>query len=96
MPRCHDGVTPWPWLDPLHRWELPRVDTSYRLDWGHTHLAWIDARELGVPDPTRFFEDAGVGLSDGAAFGAPGFVRLDFGCPRSQLERALARMEAAV
>jgi cystathionine beta-lyase len=26
-----------------------------------TYLAWIDARELGVRDPTRFFEDAGVG-----------------------------------
>jgi cystathionine beta-lyase len=67
-----------------------------------TYLAWIDARNLGVPEPVRFqdpaafFEDAGVGLSDGVPFGAPGFVRLNFGCPRSQLETALARMEAAV
>jgi len=61
-----------------------------------TYLAWIDARGLGVDDPARFFEHAGVGLSDGAAFGAPGFVRLNFGCPRSLLDEALARMARAV
>ena len=61
-----------------------------------TYLAWIDARGLGVSDPGGFFEDAGVGLSDGAHFGAPGFVRLNFGCPPSQLETALSRISAAV
>ena len=30
-----------------------------------TYLAWIDARGLGVASPARFFEEAGVGLSDG-------------------------------
>jgi len=60
-----------------------------------TYLAWIDARGLGVPDPAAFFEAAGVGLSDGAPFGAPGFVRLNFGCPRAQLDAALSRMAAA-
>ena len=45
-----------------------------------TYLAWIDARNLGVPSPTLFFEEAGVGLSDGADFGMPGWVRLNFGC----------------
>ena len=57
-----------------------------------TYLAWIDARGLGVADPVRFFEDAGVGLSDGADFGLPGWVRLNFGCPPVTLEAALARM----
>jgi cystathionine beta-lyase len=61
-----------------------------------TYLAWIDARGLGVPDPARFFEDAGVGLSDGADFGAPGFLRLNFGCARSLLDQALERMAIAV
>lgn len=60
-----------------------------------TYLAWIDARGLGVAEPARFFEDAGVGLSDGAAFGLPGWVRLNFGCPRATLESALARMLTA-
>jgi cystathionine beta-lyase len=61
-----------------------------------TYLAWIDARELGVTGPARFFEEAGVGLSDGKPFGAPGFVRLNFGCPRSLLNTALERMQSAV
>lgn len=61
-----------------------------------TYLAWIDARGMGVENPQRVFEAAGVGLSDGADFGAPGFVRLNFGCRRELLETALARMERAL
>jgi cysteine-S-conjugate beta-lyase len=61
-----------------------------------TYLAWIDARGLGVADQARFFEEAGVGLSDGKPFGAPGFVRLNFGCPRTLLKKALERMQSAV
>ena len=61
-----------------------------------TYLAWIDARQSGLEHPVRFFEDAGVGLSDGADFGAPGFVRLNFGCARALLEDALQRMEQSI
>jgi cystathionine beta-lyase len=61
-----------------------------------TYLAWIDTRASGIADPGRFFEEAGVGLSDGADFGAPGFVRLNFGCSRSLLAEALHRMAKAV
>ena len=70
-----------------------------------TYLAWIDARELcrmrDIENPQRFFEQAGVGLSDGADFtpdghATSGFVRLNFGCPRSLLESALERMRVAL
>ncbi|MCB2167015.1 MAG: PatB family C-S lyase [Deltaproteobacteria bacterium] len=61
-----------------------------------TYLAWIDARGLGMENPTAFFEAAGVGLSDGKDFGAEGYVRLNFGCRRALLEEALARMRQAV
>ncbi len=65
-----------------------------------TYLAWIDCRAVmaarGIANPAAFFEAAGVGLSDGAAFGAPGFVRLNFGCPRATLDEALARMARAL
>jgi cystathionine beta-lyase len=61
-----------------------------------TYLAWIDARGMGVDNPLGFFEEAGVGLYDGALFGAPGFLRLNFACPRSLLEQALERMRAAL
>ncbi len=58
-----------------------------------TCLAWIDARGLGVDDPAVFFERLGVGLSDGAPFGSPGFLRLNFGCPQALLKQALLRMK---
>lgn len=61
-----------------------------------TYLAWIDVRETGINDPAAFFEQAGVGLSDGKFFGRSGFVRLNFGCPESVLEEGLKRMESAL
>jgi cystathionine beta-lyase len=61
-----------------------------------TYLAWIDARQAGLENPGRFFEEAGVGLSDGSDFDAPGFVRLNFGCSRTLLVEALGRMNAAL
>ncbi|AGH73461.1 MalY/PatB family protein [Edwardsiella piscicida] len=61
-----------------------------------TYLAWIDASELPVDNPQAFFERAGVGLSDGADFGAPRFIRLNFACRRALLDRALDRMADAV
>lgn len=60
-----------------------------------TYLGWIDARGLGEVDAVRHFERAGVGLSDGREFGAPGFVRLNFGCTRATLDEALRRMAQA-
>lgn len=61
-----------------------------------TYLAWIDMRSAGLPDPVRFFEDAGAGLQDGIEFGGPGFVRLNFGCQRPLLKTALDRMAAVL
>lgn len=57
-----------------------------------TYLTWIDARDMGWENPAQVFEEGGVGLSDGREFGAPGFVRLNFGCPRPVLQEALERM----
>lgn len=61
-----------------------------------TYLAWIDCRNLSTDDPAAFFEEAGVGLSNGGDFGAAGFVRLNFGCSRSILLTALERMDKAI
>jgi cystathionine beta-lyase len=61
-----------------------------------TYLAWIDARALGLENPARHFEAHGLGLSDGTDFGAPGFVRLNFGTQRALLEEAMQRLRTAV
>lgn len=41
----------------------------------------------------RLLEQAGVALSDGADFGQPGFVRLNFGTTAVQLDAALTRLD---
>lgn len=63
-----------------------------------TYLAWLDVSALSSANPGYFFEQHGVGLADGAQYGAPAgqFVRLNFGCPRATLAEALNRMQRAV
>lgn len=65
-----------------------------------TYLAWLDCREAGIQDePCRFFLRQGrVALNDGRTFGpgGEGFLRLNFGCPRSMLQAALERMKTAL
>ncbi|MEO2173200.1 MAG: PatB family C-S lyase [bacterium] len=61
-----------------------------------TYLAWLDVSKLELTDAMAFFETAGVGLSDGAQFDGPGFMRLNFGCPRDTLVEACNRIEEAV
>ena len=61
-----------------------------------TFLAWLDARELEVPNPHELLKKAGVVLSNGASHGGSGFLRLNFGCPKSTLLAALERMASAL
>jgi cystathionine beta-lyase len=65
-----------------------------------TYLAWLDCRELALPDgPQAFFlERARVALSDGATFGlgGEGRVRLNFATSRALLGEILDRMARAV
>jgi cystathionine beta-lyase len=70
---------------PALRWHPPEA----------TYLAWIDARQAGAGDPTQRCEAGGVGVSDGRLFHGPGWFRLNFGCPRSQLREILTRLERA-
>ncbi|MEI6658888.1 MAG: PatB family C-S lyase [Planctomycetota bacterium] len=60
-----------------------------------TYLAWIDCRGTGCDDPQAACEAAGLGPSDGRDFGAPGFVRINTGCPTPRLEEALRRLRRA-
>jgi cystathionine beta-lyase len=76
--------------------ELPGVRIEAPIE--ATYLAWLNVRDLGLPNPTKHFEASGVGLSDGVPFGAPAgsHVRINFGCPRSTLAEGLSRMRAAI
>ena len=59
-----------------------------------SYLLWLDARELGT-SPGLALEKAGVYLTDGGAFSARGFVRVNFGCERATLEAGLERVKVA-
>ncbi len=65
-----------------------------------TYLAWLDCRHSAIQGkPAAFFlEKARVAMNEGDWFGNPGkgFVRINFGCPRSQLIAALDRMRTAL
>jgi cystathionine beta-lyase len=100
-----------PWLDKVLRYlqanrdfllqcvttELPGITMSAPEG---TYLAWLGCHDAGIPgNPHQFFLDqARVALNDGAVFGqgGEGFVRLNFGCPRSLLVEGLKRMRAAL
>lgn len=58
-----------------------------------TYLAWIDVRDTGLTDVPKRLEEAGVGINDGAIFGEPGFIRLNFACTRATLVEVLRRMK---
>lgn len=77
--------------------ELPHIQMG--LPEG-TYLAWLDCRHTGIEgNPYQFFlEKAHLAFNDGATFGkgGEGFIRLNFGCPRSILEQALERIKNAL
>jgi cystathionine beta-lyase len=68
--------------------KIPHIEATY--------LAWLDVRALNLPQPAAHFESRGLALSNGADFGAPGFVRMNFGCPISRVEEGLRRFAAAL
>jgi len=61
-----------------------------------TYLAWLDVTALGLDDPVAHFETHGLGFSDGKHFAGPGFMRFNFGCPRSTVVEACDRLARAV
>jgi cystathionine beta-lyase len=65
-----------------------------------TYLAWLDCRQAGIlQNPCLFFLEKGrVACNDGETFGrgGQGFVRLNFGCPRSTLVEGLERIKEAL
>jgi cysteine-S-conjugate beta-lyase len=101
-----------PWLDELLRYLESNRDFLVKhvrnnfpgIEVGMpeaTYLAWLDCRKARIPnnDPFTFFLDTGkVSFNDGATFGrgGQGFVRLNFGCPRSLLVEGLERMGTAL
>jgi len=64
-----------------------------------TFLAWLDfsAFDLNDEEIKQRIINSGVGLNSGIEFGkqGSGYMRLNFGCPRSVIEKALIRIAEA-
>ena len=63
-----------------------------------TYLAWVDVRDTALADaPARRLADAGVVVTEGAAFGPSGVghVRVNLATSRDRLRSALARIAQA-
>ncbi len=98
----------WEWqaelVEPLRR---HRVFTPRYLDetlpilryWQQeaTSLCWRACGALGLQNPHEFFRrEAGIYLDNGANFGAPQCVRLNFACAPEMLREGLDKMAAAI
>jgi cysteine-S-conjugate beta-lyase len=80
------------------RERLPRIQL---IEPQGTYLAWMDMRALGLSQGELgelLMERARLYLDEGHIFGPEGvgFARINVACPRSILELALARLQAAV
>lgn len=97
------------WLEELLRYlkdnrdfieiELPNILPSVKISpIEGTYLAWLDFREYGLPEDELMRilrDDCRLALNQGSTFGDEGlgFMRMNFGCPRSILEEALTRLQ---
>lgn len=99
-----------PWLDALRaylagnlRAVADRLERAFpQLGWEPPqagYLAWIDLRPLGVEDDAlqrELVEVEKVAVMPGSAYGSPGRVRLNVGCPRSKAERGVDALVRAL
>ncbi|WP_290784332.1 MalY/PatB family protein [Exiguobacterium sp. UBA6309] len=79
------------------RQEMPKLNVIIPES---TFLLWIDFKALNLDSKTRadwLVKEAKLALTHGASFGSGGetFERLNFGCPRAQLDQALDRLSTA-
>jgi cystathionine beta-lyase len=65
-----------------------------------TYLAWLDCSGLKLDEEAQrfFLREAKVAFNAGSSFGEGwgDHVRLNFGCPRAELDKGLDRLEAAL
>ncbi|MDQ0795443.1 MalY/PatB family protein [Streptomyces sp. B1I3] len=99
-----------PWLDAVREYAAgnlalvaKRLNGAFpELGWEPPqagYLAWIDVRPLDVDDEAlqeALIEREKVAIMPGAVYGAPGFLRLNVGCPRSKAEAGVAALVRAV
>jgi len=66
-----------------------------------TYMIWLDCRKLGMKAAelqSFFVSKAGIGMNEGSAFGpgGEGFMRMNLGTPRANIEKALEQIRRAI
>lgn len=88
-------------IDLTEQFLKERIPTIGMIRPQASYLIFLDCRRLGLSQPelvNLFVDKARLALNDGTMFGrgGEGFMRLNVGCPRSVLCRALEQLEEAV
>ena len=83
------------YVDSFLRQHIPQIK-AYLPE--ASFLVWLDCRDLNLPQEelVKLFTDrAGLALNDGSMFGpgGEGHMRLNVGCPRATLEKAMSALE---
>ncbi len=70
--------------DHLPKVHLPKIEATY--------LAWLETSACGMKNPARAAEEQGLFLSDGAYFGYPQAMRLNFATQQDRVLEALEKI----
>lgn len=86
------------YVDRFMKAEIPKIKVYLPQA---SFLVWLDCRELGLSQAelvSLFKDKAGLALNDGSIFGpgGEGYMRMNIGCARSVLEKALLSLKKAV
>ncbi len=95
MPYLHNTMQ---WVSDFIDKEIPQMTLIQPQG---TYLLWLDCREMHLDNQAlrRFFIDnAGVGMNPGYVFGenGSGFMRMNIGTPKKQVEQAMQQIVSAV
>lgn len=95
MPYLHNTMQ---WVADFIEQEIPQMSLFQPEG---TYLLWLDCHEMGLDNQAlrRFFiNDAGVGMNPGYVFGetGSGFMRMNIGTPKQQVERAMQQIATAI
>lgn len=85
-------------VDKYLKEKIPQIKTMIP---DASFLVWLDCRELNLSQPELedlFVKDAKLALNSGTMFGAggEGFMRMNVGCPKIILEKALDQLKRAI
>lgn len=86
------------YVDRFMKAEIPKIKVYLPQA---SFLVWLDCRELGLSQAelvSLFKDKAGLALNDGSMFGpgGEGYMRMNIGCARFVLEKALLSLKKAV